>query len=171
VGFSPSEYVRRTRRNHAIEHATIHVLAARRPGLRMAGRSDAGGFVLYGNVATDDLRAAAEEAVARLDDEPSLAVHPHCGTNTVVTGLLSGFVAFLVTMALTRGRRSADPFTALPRLLTAGVLSAAVGQPLGPWAQQHLTTLSAVRGARIAGVEEVGRPGRPLHRVRVTEAT
>ena len=76
--------LRRTRRNHAIEHAAVHVLTARWPGLSMAGRSDSRGFWLYGNVETSEVESAVREAMERLDREPHLAIHPHCGTNLVV---------------------------------------------------------------------------------------
>lgn len=41
-------YIRRTRRNHGLEHATITVLTPR--GYRLSGRSDDHGFVLLGEV-------------------------------------------------------------------------------------------------------------------------
>ena len=44
------EVVRRTRQHHAIEHATLHLLAARFPGKSFAGYSDPGGFTVYGDV-------------------------------------------------------------------------------------------------------------------------
>ena len=46
--------IRRTRQHHAIEHATLHVLAARFPHRRMAGYSDPGGFTIFGDLPLDD---------------------------------------------------------------------------------------------------------------------
>ena len=43
-------YIRKTRRNHGLEHATIHLLSQRVPGLRIVGRSDSGGFWLWGAI-------------------------------------------------------------------------------------------------------------------------
>ena len=44
--------IRRVRRNHGLEHATIHILSRKVKNLSMAGRSTMRGFYLYGNVAT-----------------------------------------------------------------------------------------------------------------------
>jgi len=57
------------RRNHALEHATIHVLVRRRrphKRLMVAGRSTDRGFFVYGAVDTDELHMAVSEALARL---------------------------------------------------------------------------------------------------------
>ena len=90
------------RRNHALEHATIHVLTERLPGLRLVGRSDWGGFTLYGPVDTAQVSAAVSAAMARLSaGEKDLAIHPQCGTN-----LATGFVlAGLASTAALGGRR------------------------------------------------------------------
>ncbi|MER3469342.1 MAG: hypothetical protein C4314_05250, partial [Thermoflexus sp.] len=58
--------VRRIRRNHALEHATVHLLSQRFPGQPMAGRSTPSGFYLYGNVPMEAVVAAAHEALERL---------------------------------------------------------------------------------------------------------
>ena len=49
----------------------------------MAGHSTAAGFRLLGEVPTDALQAAVEEALRRMQGgEAKLAVHPNCGTNS-----------------------------------------------------------------------------------------
>ncbi len=60
--------IRRIRRNHGLEHATIHVLSQRVKNLSMAGRSTATGFYLYGNITTGEVEAAAWEALRRMDE-------------------------------------------------------------------------------------------------------
>ena len=60
--------VDRTRRNHALEHATLNVLTQRNRQIGLVGRSTPGGFHIYGNVSTEALRDAAAEALARLQD-------------------------------------------------------------------------------------------------------
>jgi hypothetical protein len=50
------------RRNHGIEHATVHILTSRDPNLQVIGRADTTGFNIYGEVATNELEAAAHEA-------------------------------------------------------------------------------------------------------------
>jgi N-methylhydantoinase B len=52
------------RRNHALEHATLHVLAQQFPQALLAGRADARGFVLYGSVPGAAVQAAAHSALA-----------------------------------------------------------------------------------------------------------
>ena len=80
-----------TRRNHALEHATLHMLA-RTHNQSMAGHSNPTGFFILGDISTDDLRAAADEAHARLNaGERGLAVHPGCGTNLATSAVLASF--------------------------------------------------------------------------------
>src|SRR5574341_899273 len=82
------------RRNHGIEHATVHVLVQRHPNIQLVGRADTKGFNIYGDVPTGALASAAAEALRRLKSgEGELAVHPRCGTNLVVAGLLTAVAA------------------------------------------------------------------------------
>ncbi len=133
-------YILRTRRNHGLEHATIHVLSGRVKGLQMAGRSDAGGFVLIGDCDTPAVVSAVSDALSRMKrGEHSLAVHPNCGTNLVTTGYLTSLTALL----LTQGRSRQDdegPFDRMPTLLMGMIAAVLVSQPLGMWLQKHITT-------------------------------
>src|SRR3990172_5576397 len=82
-------FVRRTRRNHGLEHATIHLLSHKIKDLRMVGRSDSNGFWLVGDVSPEDVTAAVNSALSRMrGGEHNLAVHPNCGTNLVVIATL-----------------------------------------------------------------------------------
>src|SRR2546425_1088922 len=85
------------RRNHALEHATIAVLAARLGHeLRVVGRATFNGFYLYGEMNEDQVRDSAEEALRRLrGGEGYLAISPMCGTNLAVAGLLAGLSSLL----------------------------------------------------------------------------
>ena len=88
--------VRRTRRNHGLEHATIHILSRRMKKLRMAGRSDSGGFILIGDAPTEAIESAAREALRRMKaGDHELAIHPNCGTNLVTTASLATGAAML----------------------------------------------------------------------------
>lgn len=141
------------RRNHAIEHATVHVLTSRNPNIHLVGRADTSGFNIYGQVPTDELMSAANEALGRLQNgEASLAVHPRCGTNLVVAGLLTGVAA-----ALAFGRR--PTLRRLPDAILATTVAAFLAQPLGMSFQEHVTTSPRAAGARIAGVrqQQMGR--------------
>ncbi len=64
--------VERVRKNHGLEHATIHVLGERARRGGMAGRSDRHGFTLYGDVPTEVLADACEWALQRLARLPRL---------------------------------------------------------------------------------------------------
>src|SRR5258708_2210378 len=87
-------FVRRTRRNHGLEHATIHVLSRRIKILRMSGRSTDSGFFIFGEVATEQIESAVRDALRRMQGgEHSLAVHPNCGTNYVTGGAMTKMVA------------------------------------------------------------------------------
>lgn len=129
--------IRRIRRNHALEHATIHVLSQRFPSLPMAGRSTPSGFYIYANVPIEAVVAAVREALDRLRrGEHHWAIHPGCGTNYVTSGTSAG-VAALMTLGLVPHRRRRD---ALPVVIFATILALMAAQPLGPWLQAHLTT-------------------------------
>ena len=54
-------YILETRRNHALEHATLHMLA-RTHKINMAGHSNPTGFFLFGELLTEDIRSALNEA-------------------------------------------------------------------------------------------------------------
>ncbi len=145
------------RRNHALEHATVHHLGRTRPSLRLVGRSTAGGFYLYGDVDRSTIERAATEAVRELGADPALAVHPRCGTNLAVTGLLAGLAAFAVDSSRHRPR-----LALLPQVLLASLWAVLLAQPLGAAVQRSLTTSPDVAGARLGPVER--RPGRtPTH--------
>ncbi len=136
------------RRNHGIEHATVHVLTSRDPSLRLVGRADPAGFYIYGDVPTDQLEAAAREGIDRLQHgEPSLAVHPRCGTNLVVAGLLTAAAAVIAL-----GRKPS--LRRLPDAILATTLAAFVAQPLGLSVQQYVTTSPNALGASVIGIRQ-----------------
>lgn len=140
--------IARVRRHHAIEHATVTLLTERNPDVRVIGRSDTKGFYIYGDVDRDELEDAAQRGLARLQSgESALAVHPRCGTNIVVTSLLSALAAMLAL-----GRR--PRLDKIPNVILATTLAAFLAQPLGAQVQEHITTSPDVRGARIGAIRE-----------------
>ena len=142
------EPIATVRRHHAIEHATVTVLTERNPSLHIVGRSDTTGFYIYGEVDRDELNAAAQRGLARLQSgESALAIHPRCGTNLVVVGLLTALAAVLAI-----GRK--PRLDKIPNVILATTLAAFVAQPLGATMQQYVTTSPDARGARIAGISE-----------------
>src|SRR5258706_10996068 len=106
------DIVRPTRRNHGLEHATVHVLSSRIKNLSIAGRSDGSGFWLMGDVSTEQVESAAAEALKRMQNgEHELAVHPNCGTGLVTTGIMASMAGFLPR--LRRNRRHAPYINSL----------------------------------------------------------
>ncbi len=140
-------------RNHGLEHATVHVLTAQDPTLRLVGRADTNGFFIYGDIPTDALEAAAHEGLSRLQNgEGSLAVHPRCGTNLVVAGLLTALAAVIAIGRKPSVRR-------IPDAIIATTLAAFVAQPIGLSVQEHITTSPKAAGGRIVGIrqEQMGK--------------
>jgi hypothetical protein len=88
--------INRIRRNHGLEHATIHILSEGHKRFSAQGNSDHRGFHLniYGDVTEEEVAAAVAEAHRRLRaGERHLAVHPNCGTVLVTTALLATLAA------------------------------------------------------------------------------
>lgn len=158
------DMVQAIRENHAVEHATMHVLGTRYPQARLVGRSTASGFYIYGEVDTQDLANAASEGLVRLQQgEAHLAVHPRCGTNLVVTSLMAGGAAFMASVS-SRPRSRLDR---LPLALAGATLAAIVAQPLAHRVQQDITTSPEVQDLYITGVERQERGGIVVHKVRI----
>lgn len=123
------------RRNHALEHATVAVLLARHGPRRLAGRASADGFLIAGDVETDELTSCAREALDRLrGGQAGLAVSPLCGTNIAVSGFMAAAAA---TAALAGDGKRRDRF---PNAFLAAMVAVVAAQPVGRLVQQHLTT-------------------------------
>ncbi len=157
----------KVRRNHALEHATLQVMAEKNPKLRLAGYSDPNGFWIVGNVAASQIDEAVHQALARLrGGESSLAIHPHCGTNLVTTSLLAGAAAWIGMLGT--GRTTRERVERLPMVISLVALTMMASQPLGPYMQEHVTTSSSpqgMEGMQILNIERVQRGEVPLHRV------
>lgn len=149
-----------TRRNHALEHATLHLLARKYRNQPMAGHSNPTGFFLLGEIQTDDVIACANEAHTRLTmGESGLAVHEGCGTNLVTAALLPATFAW----APLRGAKSTRWRIALiPLALAFAVFGYFLSKPLGPWLQKYITTEADLGDMRIVDVRLV-RKG--VHRI------
>jgi hypothetical protein len=148
-----------TRRNHALEHATIHVLARQFPK-HMAGHSNPTGFYLFGDISTQDIWTAATEAQTRLNSgESELAIHPGCGTNMATTMVLSAGFAWL---PLRKTRSTFWVLLLIPLSLLLALLGYLLSRPLGPWLQKHVTTEANLGSMQIVDIIPV-RKG--VHRV------
>jgi hypothetical protein len=138
TNFLDTPIILATRRNHGLEHATIHILAGKYPGKALAGHSNPRGFFIFGSVTTESVREAVTEALVRMQTgEHSLAVHPGCGTNYVVAGALAGTLAWLGMTGAKTGRQRLDR---LPLVILLSALGFMVSQPLAPIIQERVTT-------------------------------
>ena len=152
-------FILETRRNHALEHATLHVLA-RTHKVSMAGHSNPTGFFILGELRTEDIRAAVSEAYARLNaGERELAVHPGCGTNLVATAFLPATMAW---MPLQGVRSNRWRLLLIPVALVLGVFGFFLSRPLGTWLQRNITTEADLGNMQIIDITPV-RKG--VHRI------
>jgi hypothetical protein len=143
--------IRRIRRNHGLEHATIHVLSQKTRNQSMAGRSTMMGFYLYGNLTAEQIELAAHEALQRMrQGEHGLAIHPNCGTGLVTAGVMTSFAALTGTAGMKPS--FLDRLSRLPTIILLSTLSLILSQPLGLALQQHFTTLGDPGDMVIDGV-------------------
>ena len=162
-------FVSRVRRNHALEHATMHVLSERYRNLKLVGRSSLWGFYIYGNVPTEGVVTAAQEALRRLKaGQRRMAVHPNCGSNLAVAGILAGLGAFLALggISTSRDRSRVERLARLPLVFAAATLGIVLAQPLGTALQAHVTTRPDVGDLRIFSVTQERKAGVLVHYVR-----
>ena len=154
----------RIRRNHGLEHATIHILSKRIKKVSLAGYSDSGGFWLMGNIPTEEVLPAVNEALRRLRaGEKELAIHPNCGTMFVTSGSLAGIAAAGAMM--TAGRRWRDQLGRVPLAMTAATLALIIAQPVGFYLQQHVTTSGDPEGLEVVSITPSKRGQLQAHRV------
>ncbi len=127
-----------TRRNHALEHAAIHILSDRFPRQSMGGHSNPTGFFIFGDLPTQDVSSAVSEALTRLQNgEAELAIHPGCGTNYVVTG---GLAAGLALLGMSGTKDTRERLERFPLLMALAVLAFLIAPPLGNALQKQVTT-------------------------------
>jgi hypothetical protein len=131
-------YIHPTRRNHALEHASLHVLSARFPNTPMGGHSNPTGFFIVGKLPTEQVREAVGIALSRLQNgEAALAIHPGCGTNYAVTG---GLAALAALYGFIGTRNTRERLERLPLVSLLSIFAFMLGQALGPLLQKKITT-------------------------------
>ncbi|HUI87684.1 MAG TPA: DUF6391 domain-containing protein [Anaerolineales bacterium] len=156
-------FILETRRNHALEHATLHVLAVKYPTRPMAGHSNPTGFFVLGDLPMDDIRSAAMEACRRLRaGESNLAIHPGCGTNFATTMLLAGTFAWFV---LRGGKSTLGKISRIPFAILSALLGVLISRPLGPVIQQRITTDADLGNLQIVEVRPSSHGRLTAHRV------
>ena len=154
-------FLARLRRNHALEHATIHVLSRRPRKLNVVGRSTSAGFFLYGPLETAEVEAAVGEALARLrQGERQLAVHPNCGTSLLTAGVMASLASFF---AMLGARRLLDRVGRLPATIFFTTAALMLAQPLGLNLQRTVTTEPDVGDLRVKSVKRVATAPITIH--------
>jgi len=154
----------RVRSNHALEHATLHVLQLNGVKTRLGGISDMGGFWIYGDVETGVLLEAAREGLKRLGEgEKELAIHPNCGTNYALGGLAAGGMAWIGLLGARGNPRKV--FRRIPFAVLMGVLGYKLARPYGPKLQEQITTNADVSGLEILEVIKHDVMEHTVHRV------
>jgi hypothetical protein len=157
-------YLSRLRRNHGLEHATLHVLARMHPGMSLAGHSDLSGFWIMGDVPTESMKMAVQEALLRLrSGDRLLAVHPNCGTNLAVAGFMAT-LAGLLGMAGS-GKRLRDKLERLPMAISLSTLAIVFARPLGSLLQAYVTTSGDPLDLDVVDIQPTRRGWMRAHRV------
>src|SRR5215211_7604927 len=149
-----------TRRNHALEHATLKILARSYDDKTLAGHSNPTGFFIFGEIATDDIRNAINEAMTRLRaGERDLAIHPGCGTNAATSIILPAAFMFA---PLQGARSNRGRFLVLPIALLFAVFGFFLSKPLGPWLQRNVTTEADLGNLQVI---EIRNTRKGVHRI------
>ncbi len=157
-----------TRWNHAIEHATIHILTRMTPYTSMAGRSNSRGFFIYGDVPTELVEKAVHEAIQRLRaGEYHLAVHPNCGTNMIASAAL----AASGTMLAVQSTKHRGLIEQIPAGILGALLGVVWGQLVGMRLQVHLTTDAHIPPVQVTQIERKQLGRRVYHWVSLVYAS
>lgn len=160
IKVAPMDMIAHIRKNHAMEHATIHLLTEALPHVSFAGYSFVRGYWILGKAELQDVQKAAEMAHARLKNgESKLAVHPNCGTNIAMIGLCTAAAAMLTSVGNDEDESPMSRFTAFT---TAGMIGALAGKPLGPKVQKKITTDSDVKNLSIVSINCSSLRGTPV---------
>ena len=156
--------ISRVRRNHGLEHATIHILSKKHPNVHMGGMSTPRGFTIFGDVQTEEVAEAAIEALKSLRaGQADLAMHPNCGTNFAVSGLMAGAAAWLGSLGA--GKRFKQKLERLPLMVLLATVALILTRPLGPLVQKQITTTGDPQGLELERVETFVRAGVRMHHV------
>lgn len=158
-----SQLISRIRRNHGLEHATIHMLSKRNSGFSAQGNSNHRGFYLniYGNIDENAVRAAVQEAFDRMKNgESELAVHPNCGTVLLTTATMTTLAAQAAFAAegMRKKRSNLDPLllaSALPNAILAAVVALIISRPVGLHLQRRYTTEGDLGDMEIVRVSQI----------------
>lgn len=157
------ELLSRVRRNHGLEHASIHVLSEKHDGFSAQGNSNHRGFYLniFGNLTEEEVTAAVEEAFMRMKNgEHHLAVHPNCGTVLLTTATMTTLAA-QAAFAIEQFRQKSNKTDAniimggLPSAILASVIALIVARPTGIKIQANYTVEGDLKDMQLVRVQKI----------------
>ena len=143
------------KRNHALEHGTIHFLKKLHGNkLRVGGRAEKNGFRIFGVKNKNDLSEAFEQLVKEMQDiNPELVISLRCSSNIVTA---QGFCLIILTIsALFLKFIYASPEAILLILATNIFLYVLLRRKLGGWIQEKLFMSLNFSSARIHSINKV----------------
>jgi len=148
--------IKQTRRNHALEHAVVHLLSRKQRDTSIYARSSPNAIFVYGDLPTELVATAVNEARERLrQGEYQLAIHPNCGTNLVTAGGLSGLAAVAALGVQSMGKKKRGLWqllSSLPLVVLAATAALLLAQPLGQSLQLNVTTDGDIGDLRITSI-------------------
>lgn len=152
-----NELILNTRRNHALEHATVQLLIQKLgPDLRLVGRASQNGFFIYGDLPSEQVKQCAHEALARLQSGQGYwAITSLCGTNLATAGILASIASTAVL--------GSGPKRNVQGAMLAGIAAVTLAQPLGRYIQRYITTSPDLATTEIVSIET--KPNGRMHRI------
>ncbi|HEY88212.1 MAG TPA: hypothetical protein G4N98_00570 [Thermoflexia bacterium] len=143
--------VRRIRRNHALEHATINLLGRLQSDSQTVGISGPRGFTLYTDLTIEEVYPAVQQALAALQQgRAELAIHPNCGTNLLTTALLTTITTVLGLRR--KQEQKSDRVENFLQLVLLNALMLVLARPMGFWVQANLTVDPRVQDLKISAI-------------------
>jgi hypothetical protein len=156
--------ISRIRRNHGLEHATLHILANYLPNTMLAGHSDVGGFWIIGDVPSETLQVAVQEAITRLRaGDNRLAIHPNCGTNYATMGALAGLAGAAAMFG--SGKHLRDKLNRLPFAAVLATMALIIAQPFGLLLQERVTTSGNPGSLEVTTISQRKQGRVTVHRI------
>lgn len=154
----------RARRNHALEHAAIHMLTKRNPGVSFAGYSTFDAIYIKGNVGIEEIIAGVKEGFEKLNmGQKKLAIHPNCGTNFAVSGSLAGLVAGAAMLGA--GSKTKDKLNRLSWAMILATFALIISRPWGPIVQEKFTTDANLRDLEVVHIAKVLDNGTKAYKI------
>lgn len=144
------------RKNHALEHTTINLLESAAPRSSFSGYSIHNGFWILGHSDIQTIQETVDLALAKLrNGQKQLAIHPSCGTNLMMSGLLTAVGALV---ALRGTKKESERISRLSSLVLISGAMLQLSKPLGPWVQANVTVDPDMTGMSVIGIDagEIG---------------